>query len=127
MRTNKRGQAMVEFALILPIFVLLLMGILEFGLFFNSYINVTFASKEGARVAALDTSASNQFITTAVQASMPTTKNITVTVSPVAPRTTGLPVTVAVSVKHTFITPLISTLVPANPYTISSSTTARSE
>ena len=45
MRKNNRGQAIIEFALVLPILVTLLMGLLEFGLFFHSHINVTFASK----------------------------------------------------------------------------------
>ena len=127
MKANRRGQAMVEFALILPILIILVMGILEFGLFFNSYINITFASKEAARLAALDSNATSGSITSAIQATMPTTNNITVTVTPAAPRATGLPVVASVSAQHSFFTPLISRLMPSNPYTISSSTTARSE
>ena len=127
MRKNNRGQAIIEFALVLPVLVTLLVGLLEFGLFFHSHINVTFASKEAARIAALDANATNQTIAAAAQATMPSAANLTVTVTPVAPRVTGLPVTVSVSRPHTFLTPLISMLMPANPYTISASTTARSE
>ena len=127
MKSNNRGQASVEFALILPILILLVMGILEFGLFFHSYVNISFASKEAARLAALDANASSQSIAASVQATMPATRNITITLTPAAPRTTGLPVTVSVSTQHTFMTPVISVLAPSNPYTISSSTTARSE
>ena len=32
---KKRGQAIVEFALILPVFILILLGIMEFGLVFH--------------------------------------------------------------------------------------------
>ena len=53
MKKNNRGQAIIEFALVLPILVTLLMGMLEFGLFFHSHINITFASKEAARIAAM--------------------------------------------------------------------------
>lgn len=127
MRKNNRGQAIVEFALILPVLVVLVMGLLEFGLFFHAHINVTYAAREAARIAALDTNATDQTITATAQATMPTVSNLTVTVSPPAPRVTGLPVTVSVSLPHTFLTPLIATLMPANPYTITSSTTARSE
>lgn len=124
---KNRGQAMVEFALVLPILIIIITGILEFGLFFNSYINITFASKEGARIASLDTNATNQRIQTAARAAIPNSGNVTVTVSPAAPRVTGAPVTVTVSMPHTFITPIIAAVVPSNPYTISASTAMRSE
>jgi len=127
MRPNNRGQAIVEFALILPILIVLVMGILEFGLFFHSYVSVSFASKEAARLAALDANATSQSIAVSVQATMPATGNMTITLAPAAPRTTGLPLTVSASAQHTFMTPLIAVVMPSNPYTISSSTTARSE
>ncbi|MHC1760184.1 MAG: TadE family protein [Negativicutes bacterium] len=127
MKLKNRGQAIVEFALILPILIVLVMGILEFGLFFHSYVNISFASKEAARLAALDANATSQSIAASVQATMPAARNVAITLTPAAPRTTGLPVTVSVSTQHTFMMPLISVLMPSNPYTISSSTTARSE
>ncbi len=43
---------LVEAALILPIMVLLLLGIMEFGLLFTSYSTSTAASRSGARLAA---------------------------------------------------------------------------
>jgi Flp pilus assembly protein TadG len=54
-RTERRGQqgaVMVEAALILPVIVLLILGILEFGLLFTSYSTTTAASRSGARLAA---------------------------------------------------------------------------
>ena len=50
------GASAVEFALVLPILLALLMGILEFGWAFNGFITVTGAAREGARIAAVDTS-----------------------------------------------------------------------
>lgn len=44
------GQSMVEFALILPLFVLFIVGIFELGRAFFSYIAITNAAREGARV-----------------------------------------------------------------------------
>lgn len=45
-----RGQSLVEFALVLtPLFIILL-GIIQFGFVFNSYITLTNAAREGARV-----------------------------------------------------------------------------
>ncbi|MGI6488868.1 MAG: pilus assembly protein [Syntrophomonadaceae bacterium] len=44
-----RGQALVELALVLPILLLLLMGIIEFGRIFFSYLTITELAREGAR------------------------------------------------------------------------------
>jgi Flp pilus assembly protein TadG len=44
------GQSMVEFALLLPIIVLLLVGVFDLGRAFFSYIAITNAAREGARV-----------------------------------------------------------------------------
>ncbi|MBE0466414.1 MAG: pilus assembly protein [Candidatus Desulforudis sp.] len=45
------GQSAVEFALILPVLILIVLGIIEFGWLLNSKITLTSASREGARVA----------------------------------------------------------------------------
>ena len=50
-RKNQRGNALIEFALVIPILLLLVMGIIEFGYIFNGYIILTGAAREGARVA----------------------------------------------------------------------------
>jgi Flp pilus assembly protein TadG len=50
---REEGQALVEFALLLPIFLLLVMGVVEFGRAWNSYQVVTDAAREGARTAVL--------------------------------------------------------------------------
>jgi hypothetical protein len=47
------GAAAVEFALLLPLLVLLVFGIIHFGLAFNSRIQATNAAREGARLAAI--------------------------------------------------------------------------
>ena len=46
---EQNGGAVVEFALILPLFILLLFGIVEFGLFLYNKQVITNASREGAR------------------------------------------------------------------------------
>ncbi len=52
MRRHERGAAMVEFALILPILVLLLAVIVEVGDAINAYLSVVSASRDGARLIA---------------------------------------------------------------------------
>lgn len=48
-RRGERGQGIVEFALILPVFLMLLLGILEFGQAFNHHLSLEYATREGAR------------------------------------------------------------------------------
>jgi Flp pilus assembly protein TadG len=52
-RRDERGAAMVEFAMILPLLVLLTFGIIEFGVAFNASSNVSQSSRAGGRTAAI--------------------------------------------------------------------------
>jgi Flp pilus assembly protein TadG len=47
------GQAYVEFALVLPLLLLIVMGIIQFGNAFRTYITLTDAVRVGARQAAV--------------------------------------------------------------------------
>lgn len=51
---NESGAAAVEFALVLPILVLILFGVIEFGGVYNAQLMVTGAAREAARAMALD-------------------------------------------------------------------------
>src|SRR3954451_25079589 len=53
---KEKGQALVEFAVILPVLLMVLWGIFQFGIAFNDYIQVTSAAREGARKAAVSRS-----------------------------------------------------------------------
>jgi Flp pilus assembly protein TadG len=46
---SSRGQSLVEFALVLVPLLVLVLGIIQFGLIFNSYVTMTNAAREGAR------------------------------------------------------------------------------
>jgi Flp pilus assembly protein TadG len=50
---KENGQAAVEFALVLPIFLLLICGIIEFGMLFSSQLSIKQYAREGARYAAV--------------------------------------------------------------------------
>ena len=47
--TNKRGTAVLEFAIILPLLLTILFGIVEFGILLYDKAVITNASREGAR------------------------------------------------------------------------------
>ena len=49
--TREEGQALAEFALVLPVLMLILFGIVEFGRGFNYWNNATQITAEGARFA----------------------------------------------------------------------------
>ena len=50
---DERGQALVEFALVLPILVLLLFSVIQLGIVYKDYLALTDAVRAGARKAAV--------------------------------------------------------------------------
>lgn len=57
MAASSEGVALVEFAIVVPILLLLLVGILDTGRAVNAYVTISNASREGARYAALNPTA----------------------------------------------------------------------
>ncbi|MFF1831711.1 TadE/TadG family type IV pilus assembly protein [Paenarthrobacter sp. NPDC058040] len=52
-RDSERGAVAVEFALLVPVLVLLVLGIMEFGRAYNAQVSLSNAAREGARVMAI--------------------------------------------------------------------------
>jgi hypothetical protein len=52
--TNASGAAMAELALVLPLLLVLLLGILDFGKALNEWIDETHLANQGARLAAVN-------------------------------------------------------------------------
>lgn len=50
-RRDEKGQTATELALVLPVFCLLLFGVIQFGIIFNNYVTLTDAVRAGAREA----------------------------------------------------------------------------
>ena len=62
------GQAFVEFAIVLPVLVLLVFGIAQFGLAFRNYLAITDTARVAARAAAVKrTSSPCSAATTSIQ------------------------------------------------------------
>ena len=66
---SELGQAAVEFALVLPVLLLILLGIVKGGILFNNYLQLTDATRSGGRDLAVRrgdptacTDAANQFL-----------------------------------------------------------------
>jgi Flp pilus assembly protein TadG len=52
-KKREQGQTMAEFTLVLPVLAILLFGVVQFGIVFNNYLQVTDAVRAGARQAAV--------------------------------------------------------------------------
>lgn len=124
--TDDRGQALVEFALVVPVLLLLVLGIMEFGMVIHEYMVVTGAAREGARIAALG--GNDTAVETAVKdAAVNFDKaDIRVTVSPSPTRIQGEPVTVTVTYPFKPVTPLIGAVFSAG-YNINGAAVMRVE
>lgn len=100
-RQNRQGAAAVEFAMVAPVFVLLVFGMIEFGRLVMVQQVLTNASREGCRLGVLD-GATTAEVTTAVNNYLTAAQvpGATVTVSPNPPSSAvyGQSVTVTVSV-----------------------------
>jgi Flp pilus assembly protein TadG len=61
----ERGQAMVEFAIIVPILLVVLLGIMQLGVVYNNWVTLTDAARAGARKGAVCRSGCSPNATTA--------------------------------------------------------------
>ncbi|WP_104172061.1 TadE/TadG family type IV pilus assembly protein [Arthrobacter sp. Y81] len=52
-RASERGAVAVEFAILAPVLVMLLLGIMEFGRAYNAQASLSSAAREGVRVMAI--------------------------------------------------------------------------
>lgn len=129
-RKTERGQAMVEMALVVPILILIVFGITEFGRIFNAELIVTNASREGARFAAVSgKSVTDTEITDVIKQAAPSLDpaKLTVNIKPgQSSRSRGTAVTVAVYYPVEIVAPVISVLT-GNPYVVNGQTVMRVE
>ena len=51
--SSQKGQSLTEFALALPILILMLFAVIQFGIIFNNYVTLTDATRAGARKGAV--------------------------------------------------------------------------
>ncbi len=105
--SRDRGSVAVEFALLLPVLLLIIFGLIDFGRAINAQITLTQAAREGARLASLGYS-SSAVQTRAQNAALPGLNPVTVTVSSSCPSGagTGVDAVVQTSYQFSFITPV---------------------
>jgi Flp pilus assembly protein TadG len=100
-RKKRRGTAVVEFAIVAPLFFLLVFGMIEYGRMVMVQQIITNASREGARQAVLDGTTSSEVKTT-VDTFLTNVSvagaTVTITPDPLSDADFGDPVTVRVSI-----------------------------
>ncbi len=121
------GQALVEFALVLPLFLLLIFAVVEISNVGYSYVTLNNAVRSGARVASLGGLDSNIRNTVTTSSPLFDTNFLNVTITPnEANRRSGSEVNVNATYEVHLTTPVLSQVLP-NPVTIQSSLSMRIE
>jgi Flp pilus assembly protein TadG len=105
-KMGDRGTAALEFALVLPVLLLIVFGIIDFGRALNAQITLTGAAREGARLAALGYP--DAAIQARVAAAAPSLNGVTATVAASCPPGAGPAADAQVDVNYSFsfITPI---------------------
>ena len=98
------GQSIVEFAFVMPLLVLLMLAIFQFGLAFRNYLSITDAARVGARKAAVSRTAAAgpcQAAKDAIHATVSSTQWSTIsnriTCTPATPGAVGTSYTVSIA------------------------------
>ena len=101
-----RGATAVEFALVLPLLLLLVFGIIDFGRALNAQVTLTEAAREGVRLAALGYS--NADVESRAQAAAPDLSGVDVTVASSCQAGAGPAADAEVNVSYSFsfVTPV---------------------
>jgi Flp pilus assembly protein TadG len=88
---DERGATVVEFAFIIPLLIVLVLGIAEFGRAFQVSGTLSAAAREGVRVMALqnDPAAARSAVRTAAPALDPAVTDAQITITPAACPVTG--------------------------------------
>jgi Flp pilus assembly protein TadG len=116
---KSRGQSLVEVALVLPILVMLLLGLLDFGRAYYTIVALRDAADEGAAYGATNPNDEPGITRRAAEASRALVNIQEGDVSVSAPnKATGEPITVTVTVQLVLYTPFANTFVSDSELTL---------
>jgi Flp pilus assembly protein TadG len=118
-KTDQKGQSLVEVAIALPLLILILMGILDLGRAYFTFIALSDAAAEGAAYAAIHPENTAQITARAAD-----NTNGFVVLEPEMVSvdcndfTAGSPITVSVTFDYQLLTPIVGTLIPDSRITM---------
>lgn len=124
---DTRGQALVEMALVLPLLLLLLMGIFEFGRIMGARLILSDLARDGARHAVVGYSDADIIQLVKDRRAWLEEARIEVQMQPQqANRSKGEPLQVSVDYSLPLLTPFLSSFLP-DPFPLSATCTMRME
>lgn len=128
-RQNKSGQAVTEFALILPVLMLMLFALVQIGLALTSQQMISYAVREGARAGALTNS--NEQIEAAIRSAVryidPENENTLIEIQPASETDPERVRGEALTVKIEYSVPLYVPLIDSEILVLHSEASARIE
>jgi len=123
--SHEKGQSLVEFALLLPLLLYLICGIIDFGRIMYTHMQLNLVAQEAVRLGGLGRSDADITQYTLDHVDNPT--KVIVTISPSDTiRQSGEYVMVRLEEQIEYITPLMSTVLPS-PYRVITDSTIRVE
>lgn len=127
MLKNERGQSLVEFALILPMLLLLICATFDFGRVIYTYMHLNLLTQESVRLGGLGETDEtiSQFAKNNIHVGNATLLQVKISPSQSA-RKSGDYVTVTLEYPVTYVTPFISLIFPS-PYRVITDSTIRIE
>lgn len=127
LKKREEGQALVEFVLVLPILLILLLGMIEFGQIYFSYLLTQSASRDAARYGSVGATDAEIYQIVYDKTEVLNQDNLSITITPEpGSRTRGEQLSVAVNYDADLISPIWSGILP-NPFPISVETVMRIE
>lgn len=124
-KMREGGQALVEFTLMLPILLLLLCGIIDFGWIYSNQLIVEFGTRDGARYGAINASSGSfqSMVETRVRSNTPVTDPLQLQINAIK----SLPdISVEVTYEVPLLTPVASTIL-GDTFTVSSKCIMKAE
>lgn len=102
-RTERRAQALVEMAVVLPMLLLLLLGLVDVARMANAYLTVQHAAREAVRAGA--TGASDAEVEQRARDAMVALEadRVTISINPPGSRVTGTDLTVTITYRYRFL------------------------
>jgi Flp pilus assembly protein TadG len=124
---NQRGQALLEFSLVLPILLLLISGIIDFGRISYTYMNLQLTTQESVRLGGLGEGDNEIREFAKDHFTAGDSESLVVNISPSQlDRKSGDYVTVTLEYPVEYITPMVSRILPS-PFQVVASSTIRVE
>ncbi|WP_379970881.1 TadE/TadG family type IV pilus assembly protein [Ectobacillus sp. sgz5001026] len=121
---QEHGQSLVEFALIVPIFLLMLVGMINLGFVLFTYLSLNMTAQEASRLAGLGKTDADIIQYVQNQSTVRHPANIRITITPdQASRISGSYTTVTLSYPMADITPVFDQFL--SPYNLQTQSTIR--